>query len=63
MAIVTELIIGVLLFLERIDDTAGLTGIVGIAAYILGNGVAAWKREDVQPVIRSGVNYGRRVDD
>jgi hypothetical protein len=55
--------ITVLVLAERVDPVAGLAGIIAITMYILGNGVAAYKGVDVQPVIRSGVKYGRRVDD
>lgn len=63
VAIVAIVAITVLIFAARVDESAGLAGIIGIAMYILGNGVAAYKGQDVQPVIRSRVKYGRRADD
>lgn len=53
----------VLLLTDHVDPTAGLGGILGITGYILGNGVAAYKGQDVQPVIRNNVRYGRRAED
>lgn len=63
VAIVAIVAITLLVFFERLDPSAALAAISGITFYILGNGVAAWKGEEVQPVIRSGVRYGRRADD
>ena len=63
VATVAIISIAVLVFTDHVDSSAGLAAITGIAAYILGNGVAAWKGQDVQPVIRSNVRYGRRADD
>ena len=52
-----------LVMMGKVDASGGLASITGIAFYILGNGVAAYKGQDVQPVIRNNVRYGRRADD
>lgn len=44
--------ITVLLMAEKIDQTAGITGITGITMYILGNGIAARTGHEVEPVVR-----------
>ena len=52
-----------LMLTDHVDSSAGLAAITGITFYILGNGVAAYRGDNVQPVIRSTVTYGRRADD
>ncbi len=65
-AMVASIAIGaitVLLFVGTVDSSAGLAGIIAITMYILGNGVAAYRGEEVQPVIRSSIKYSRRQTD
>lgn len=57
--------ITVLLLADKVDPTAGLTGITAIVMYILGNGVAAVTGKQVQPVIwkKRTADAGERADD
>lgn len=41
----------VLMCVGKVDGTAGLAAITGITMYVLGNGVAAVRRDPVQPIL------------
>ena len=63
VAVVAILALTFLIAIDRIDSAYGATGIVGIAFYILGNGVAAATGRPVQPVISNSRNRHRRATD
>lgn len=52
VAVVTIVALTILMLAERMDPATGGTGIVGIAMYIVGNGVAAATGKDVDPVVK-----------
>lgn len=53
----------VLMLAEKMDPATGGTGIVGIAMYIVGNGVAAAQGKDVEPVVKRRRREHTRADD
>lgn len=63
VAIVAIASLTVLMMAEKMDPATGGTGIVGIAMYIVGNGVAAATGKDADPVVKRKRTQRTRRDD